>query len=60
MSFVVTHLPSPQACPRRAVCFSRAASTNLDTVSNRDSLLRDALSQSATRDATARLFVESL
>lgn len=43
------YLPSPQAWPSSPVCFSKAANTNLDTVSNRVSLLRDALSQSATK-----------
>lgn len=42
------YLHSPQLWPRRPVCFSKAANTNLDTVSNKVSLLRDALSQSAT------------
>lgn len=41
------YLPSPQPWPSSPVCFSRAANTNLETVSNSDSLLRDALSQSA-------------
>lgn len=45
---ILQYLPSPQAWPSSPVCFSKAASTNLDTVSNRDSLLRDALSQSTT------------
>lgn len=41
------YLPSPRAWLRRPVCFNMAASTNRDTVSSRDSLLRVALSQSA-------------
>lgn len=47
---MLQYLPSPQAWPSSPVCFSKAANTNLDTVSSRDSLLRDALSQSANED----------
>lgn len=43
------YLPSPQPWPSSPVCFNKAASTNLDTVSKRDSLLREALSQSAAQ-----------
>lgn len=43
------YLPSPRAWPSRPVCFSKAANTNLDTVSSRVSLLRDALSQSGIK-----------
>lgn len=48
MGIVLFYLPSLQALPSSPVCFNKAANTNLDTVSNRASLLRDALSQSAT------------
>ncbi|TNN33882.1 hypothetical protein EYF80_055955 [Liparis tanakae] len=50
----VTYRPSPQAWGSSPVCFSKAANTNLDTVSSSDSLLRDALSQSATEHTVRR------